>query len=182
MPTTSVSAACTSSSLAPSRPARSRPLLQASAIARSVRILGRDSPAPASCLSSRASRTPGSNGRQTSAVRVPDRRRARHRDLLADDDAGQALEAGRTPPQRRVAGRIVHVAHDGALAPQRAHALADVVVRCNDPRHGRGRALFCSIARAAGCFRRPCPSVRLRPRSINAGLCHDVVRSFDFRC
>ena len=109
-----------------------------SAIARSVRIFGRDSPAPARCRSSSASRTCGSNGAAGGRRAAPDRSGARHRYLLADDDTRQPLEAGGAAAQRRIAGEVVHAPHDGALAPQRPHAIADVAVRCDDPRQRLG--------------------------------------------
>ncbi len=54
----------------------------------------------------------------------PDRRGARRRELLRDDDAGQALEAGLALAQRRLRARRNDAAHDGIAPGERPRALS----------------------------------------------------------
>lgn len=58
----------------------------------------------------------------------PDCFGARNRYLLAYNDAGQAFESGRAPPQWRFARLLVDASHDLASATQRAQAGANVLL------------------------------------------------------
>ena len=112
MPGSAVSVSCTSVLGCGGELSRSRPPTIASLTARSVFTLPRDSPAARS-LSSLSLRNALARHRPHRGLHAaPDRLRARERELLADDDAREALKARSMLPQRRVAGAVVRTPHD----------------------------------------------------------------------
>ena len=101
----------------------------------------RDSPAPTRCVSFRASRTAARTACRPRRA-VPDRRRARHRDLLADNDAGQPLEAGGRrrsggSPARSCTRRMMAHLRRSARTPSRRSAVGR-----DDPRQRPGGSRF----------------------------------------
>ena len=64
---------------------------------------------------------------------VPDRRGARHRELLADDDAGEPDEAGRAATERHLAGDADDLAEPPVALAEVGQPLGDVGLALDDP-------------------------------------------------
>ncbi len=108
IPLIAVSAACASSAGRSASASMSRPPRTASVTARMVRIFGAERPVARSAGSSDGGDRRRRQLGQAGIDAPPDRFGACRRQLLADDDMEQPLEAGRAPPHRHLAGHGDH--------------------------------------------------------------------------